>query len=313
VATLGIAVLALVGCQSAAHRAPRDAPWDLERAQLMFWTADVPSFDQTSEIEASSLAASGDLLIVAAEKHGSLVVIDRGADHQARVVHLDVPRYSELEGVAIHENTLYLCDEAHAAAYAVRLDDLRRLLELPAETVLPAQPLPLENVSVEGGKIGFEGIEIDPAGGRAFLMLERSGSHGVGCWSKIYVLRIDGDRLTGIGEPIEVPLEDCFWRLTDLAWWGSRLIALKTQFPGEKYQVISIDLESGRFRVLLDLTRTMVRLADYGWSNNIEGLAVTDDGALWLVSDNSVTITVDDPLPPPAKDRTLLVRIPAAQ
>lgn len=312
-AIVALTVVMLAGCHSTALRRGADRPWDLDRAQLMFWFADQPAFDQTFEIEASSLAASGELLIVAAEKYGSLVVIDRAAGHRARVVRLAVPRFSELEGLAVYRNTLYLCDEAHAAAYAVEVEDLRRLAAMPVGATLPVHPLPLEGVSVVGGKIGFEGIEIDPGGDRAYLMLERTGSHDTGCLSQIFDLRIEGDRLVREGDPLEVKLEDCYWRLTDLAWWGDRLLALKTQFPGERYEVIEIDLSTGRHRVLLDLTRMMVRLGMYGWSNNIEGLAIDDDDTMWLVSDNSVTITVDDPLPPPARDRTLLVRIPAAE
>ncbi len=308
------AVIALAGCQtSAVERAAVPAPWDLERAQLMFWSSDEPSFHQGSAIEASSIAAAGDLLIVAAEKYGCLVVIDCGDGHRARVVRLEVPRHSELEGVAVSGDTLYLSDEAHAVAYAIELDSLRRLTEVSADEMLPVKRLPLEGVSLTGSKIGFEGIEISRGGGRAYLMLERTGSHETGCLSRIYELRIEADRLVLEGDPVEIVLEDCFWRLTDLAWWDERLIALKTQFPGERYEVIEIDLATGTYSVLMDLTRMMVRLAAHGWNNNLEGLAVSGDGALWLVSDNSVTITVDDPLPPPAKDRTLLVRLPAVE
>jgi hypothetical protein len=47
-----------------------------------------------------------------------------------------------------------------------------------------------------------------------------------------------------------------------------------------------------------------------GWSNNVEGLAISPDGALWLVADNAVTGVIDDPLPPWIDVRTLLLRIP---
>ncbi|MBD3853834.1 MAG: hypothetical protein IFJ96_03555 [Acidobacteria bacterium] len=65
-----------------------------------------------------------------------------------------------------------------------------------------------------------------------------------------------------------------------------------------------------------DVQRIVTRLgrADVtdpeGWSNNVEAIAVTGDGALWLVSDNAVTGIIDDDLPPPAESRTLLLRIP---
>jgi hypothetical protein len=41
-----------------------------------------------------------------------------------------------------------------------------------------------------------------------------------------------------------------------------------------------------------------------------QGLAVTDDGSLWLVSDNAWTEVIDDPTPVFADERTLFMRIP---
>jgi hypothetical protein len=45
----------------------------------------------------------------------------------------------------------------------------------------------------------------------------------------------------------------------------------------------------------------------------VEGLAVTPDGSLWMVSDNAWTQIVDDPTPPVADEGTLLLRIPPTQ
>jgi hypothetical protein len=49
-----------------------------------------------------------------------------------------------------------------------------------------------------------------------------------------------------------------------------------------------------------------------GFNNNVEGVAVTPDGTLWLVSDNAWTLVVDDPEPPRSHEKTLLMRIPLA-
>jgi len=114
-------------------------------------------------------------------------------------------------------------------------------------------------------------------------------------------------------EPLEIPLEDCAWRLTGLAWWRGRLLALKTQYPGERYEVVMIDLVSGNCRVVLEMTELLRSLEREGWSNNVEGIAVASDGALWLVADNAVTGVIDDPLPKPTDSRTLLLRIPAQE
>ena len=60
------------------------------------------------------------------------------------------------------------------------------------------------------------------------------------------------------------------------------MIALKTQYPGERYEVVAVDLATGAARVMLDLTVLLRALEKEGWSNNVEGIAVTRDGALWL-------------------------------
>ena len=88
------------------------------------------------------------------------------------------------------------------------------------------------------------------------------------------------------------------------------MIALKTKFPGMRYEVVTVDLQTGDTAVLLDPTKLLRLLAREGWSNNVEGIAVSGDGSLWLVADNAVTGVINDPLPPPGESHTLLLRIP---
>ena len=145
------------------------------------------------------------------------------------------------------------------------------------------------------------------------MLLERSGNELKGCTSRIYLLRREGEDLELAGDVLDIALEDCNWRLTALAWREGRLTALKTQYPGERYEIVDVDLESGKTEVLLDLTAMMREFPAKGWSNNIEGMAISADGALWLVSDSAVTGVIDDPLPPRGDQRTLLVRIPPAE
>jgi len=299
------------GCRTSVQQrqAPQPA-WDLERAEIVHWRASDPSFDQGFALEASGLEASGGRLYVPSEKYARLLVIDQTADAAARVIRLDVPRHSELEGVALIGKTLFLCDEAHAAVYEVHIGDEPDSAEVGTSEPLAARVLPFDDLDVRGGKIGFEGIEISPDGDRMYVLLERSGSESTGCVSKIYRLRRTGDRLIVDLDPLDVALDDCAWRLTGLAWWEGRLIALRTQFPGERYEVVAVDLATGDADVVLVLTELLRSLAQSGWSNNVEGIAVAGDGSLWLVADNAVTGVIDDPLPPPNDDRTLLLRIP---
>jgi hypothetical protein len=204
-----------------------------------------------------------------------------------------------------------LCDEAHAAVYEVLIDNEGDLFASPPVEPLPVKALALEGVSVTGGKIGFEGIEVDDEDGTVYLLLERSGDKETGCVSRIWDLQRTDGGLRSDGDPLDVPLADCTWRLTGLAWWGDQFIALRTQFPGYRYEVVTVDLETGDTEVLLNPTSLLRLLAREGWSNNVEGIAVSGDGSLWLVADNAVTGEIDEPLPPPGASGTLLLRIPS--
>lgn len=317
---LAVAVLLLagvgVGCRSVVETTPPLPTWEVERAEIIRWQADDPAFDQNHALEASGLAAAGGRLYVAAEKYSRLLVMDAASDPEARVVQLALPPHVELEGVALSNRELLLCDEAHAAVYQVSLASVREAAVDDGTGAggrrLPARELKLRGVTVRGGKIGFEGIEVDPRTGDVLLLLERSSAPGGGCVSTLFRLRRLDDSLVLRGRPVNIELEDCAWRLTGLAWWGSTLVGLRSQFPGERYEVVTIDQLTGDATVVLDLTETLRSLRLEGWGNNVEGIAFADDGALWLVSDNAVTGVIDDPQPAPAQELTLLVRIPPA-
>jgi hypothetical protein len=256
------------------------------------------------------LAAAGSKLYIPSEKYARFLVFETGAGNAVGVVRLDVPRHTELEGVAVSGDHLLFCDEAHAAVYETADLGGDRIEEAIGGLPVAVQKLELVGVGVRGGKIGFEGIETVPTTGDVELLLERDGNEESGCVSRIYRLRRTGSTLAARGEPIAVQLEDCAWRLTGLAWWENRLIALKTQFPGEQYEIVAVDLATGDTEVLLVMTDFLRAIGRRGWSNNVEGLAVSEDGSLWLVADNAETGVIDDPLPPSSDVRTLLLRIP---
>jgi hypothetical protein len=230
----------------------------------------------------------------------------------ARVIAIGVPAHSELEGVAYGGGALYLCDEAHAAVYEVALPVGEELSDAGVAATLPATELPVVGPDITPGKTGVEGIVVDAAAHRLWLLLERQGTSGTGCVSTIYRLRRTGGTLEEDGAPLTIALPDCDWRLTGLELWQGELLALKTQFPGERYELIAIDPASGASRTVVELTDLLRAVRREGWHNNVEGLAVSSDGTLWLVSDNAWTLTVDDAEPPKSHEKTLLLRIPPA-
>ncbi len=301
---VGVVVIGSAGC--ATTPAPPSGPWDAGRAEILAWHPDDDNFSQDRALETSGLAVVGDELVAPSEKYARLLFFDNQLD--ARVVEIGVPTHAELEGVAWHAPSIYLCDEAHAAVYRVDLGHGAR--SLPR---LAAIELPIDGVELVGGKVGVEGIEVSRDGAYVSLLLERSGEPTTGCVSRLWLLRVRTDRLVAEGTPFDIPLEDCNWRLTGLAWRGDRLLGLKTQYPGERYQVVEIDQSTGATTLVQDLTDLVRSVHDGGWGTNVEGIAVTDDGALWLIGDNAVTGVIDDPYPPPTDEKALLMRIPRAE
>jgi len=305
-AALGVSAVVIGSAGCATAPTASGAPWDADRAEILVWHPDDENFSQDRALETSGLAVVGDELVAPSEKYGRLLFFDHELD--ARVVEIGVPRHAELEGVAWHAPSLYLCDEAHAAVYRVDLDHGAR--QLPR---LAAIELPIDGVELVGGKIGVEGIEVSRDGAYVSLLLERSGDPSVGCVSRLWLLRVGRDRLVAEGTPFDLPLEDCNWRLTGLAWRGDRLLGLKTQYPGERYQVVEIDRSTGATTLVQDLTDLVRSVRDDGWGTNVEGIAITDDGALWLIGDNAVSGVIDDAYPPATDEKALLMRVPRAE
>jgi hypothetical protein len=286
--------------------------WDVDRAQVLTWRADQAEFDQEYAIEASGLAATARRLYIVSEKYARILIVGgASAEPTARIVRLSVPQHAELEGIALTRRTLLLCDEAHAAVYEVSLAAVDNRATRGSTRPLSVRTLGIRGMLVRGGKIGFEGIEQDPRTGDVLLLLERSHAAADTCVSRLFRLRRKGDSLLLKGAPLEIELQDCAWRVTGLAWAGGHLLGLRTQFPGERYEVVTIDVMSGHATVLLDLTDLLRGVVPEGWGNNVEGIAVAADGALWLVADNAVTGVIDEAIPPLGEQRTLLLRIPA--
>jgi len=154
--------------------------WDLDRAEVVTWVSDDPSFAQAFAIEASGLAASGRYLFVPSEKYARLLVVDTGVDVAVRVIPLAVPRHAELEGVALGDGSLFFCDEAHAAVYSADIETDGLLGSDLDDLPLPVREVLLEGIAVRGGKIGFEGIEVSSDGRSLYLLLERSGDETKG-------------------------------------------------------------------------------------------------------------------------------------
>ena len=300
-------VLSLIGCRTTEVSEPGTAVavgswWDVEQAEILVWHADDPAFEQTMALEASGLVAHDGMLLAVSEKYAHLLRIDP-TTLEVQTLLMDLPRYAEVEGITVDGREILLCDEAFAAVWAI---------DLPEENSdAGLRQLDLVGLKLTGGKLGLEGIAVSQGPPHeVFLALERQGTEDEGCRATIFKLKRQGNQLTPTDTPLVIPLEDCNWRLTGLQFWNGRLLALKTRYPGERYEVVVIDRESGSLTTVLDMTELLMRVEDEGWGNNIEGVTVTEDGALWLISDNAMTDRAETLKPAPARAKTLLMRIP---
>lgn len=309
---LVLAAVAAAGCRTTFNTdLPTLPDWDVEQSEIVTWHANDPTFEQDWALEGSGLAIADGRLYVAMEKYARLLVLDGDPPElDGHVVRIGVPKHAELEGAAVSTRTLMLCDEAHAAVYEVSLSAVDEVADQKTNHTIAVRTLRLRGVWVRGGKIGFEGIEFDPLRREAVLLLERARTGPESCVSTLFRLRRKDNSLLLKSAPLEVELEDCTWRLTGLVWWHGHLLGLRTQFPGERYEVVTIDLDTGAATVVLELTGLLRSLALEGWGNNVEGIAIADDGSLWLVADNAVTGVIDAERPQPTDERTLLLRIP---
>ena len=113
---LYLLLISAAGCRSATAPEPKSTPpWKIARAEVVRWHADEPFFAQNFAIEASGLAASDRLLWVSSEKYGGLLLVDLLGRSYVKTVRVGVPKHAELEGVALVDGGVLLCDEAHAA------------------------------------------------------------------------------------------------------------------------------------------------------------------------------------------------------
>ena len=309
--TVLVFLFGIVGCRTIEVSGPEgveaEGPWwDVEKAEILVWESDDPAFAQEMALEGSGLVAHEGMLLAASEKYAELIFIDPET-LRVGTYSIGLPRYAEIEGIAVDGREILMCDEANAAVWAS---------ELPREKtdeILEVRQLELVGFELPAGKLGVEGITVDPGPPHeVYLVLERQGAEGEGCRATIFKLQREGlGHLVASGAPLVIPLEDCNWRLTGLQFWNGRLLALKTRYPGERYEVVVIDRKTGGLTTVMDMTDLLIGVRERGWGNNIEGVTVTEDGALWLISDNAMTNRAESLKPPKARQKTLLMRIPS--
>jgi hypothetical protein len=302
-APLVITSLACGGAVTTVDEPQPIAWWDLDRAEMLEWLPDDAAYAPHRKVEASGLVVADGVLWATVEKYGRLLRIDPET-LRADVVQIPVPPRSEIEGIAWDGRQLFVCDEIHAGLYAIEPGALDGG-EGPAMHTFELGD------AVPAGKSGLEGVAVLDDD-RVVMLLERTEHADGSCTADLYPMRRDGDRLVTSDAVVELAMEDCAWRLAGLEWWNGRLLGLKTQYPGERYEVVVIDLDTANMERVLEMTDLLRSVRADGWGNNVEGIAVAADGALWLIGDNAATDGAEGDEPAVASSRSLLLRIPAS-
>ncbi len=288
--------------------------WDFDAVELVTWKTEDDGFAQDRAIEASGLTASENFLYVVSEKYASLLQIDPSSGYKMVAVPLLVPEGAELEGVTWTDGQLYVCDEANAAVYSIPIADESALCDRDPSSPLPVTKLEFVDFEIPAGKTGLEGIAVDSRNNRLYLLFERAEIDG-GCEARIYPLQINslgtgGQNPSLAGDLIIVPLEDCNWRLAGLTLDHNRLVGIKSQYPGEQYQLVGIDPVSGTTTLIEDITDFGRSLRPKGYGNNLEGITIGFGDQLFLVVDNADTWARRGEMPPAAEDETAFISIP---
>ena len=265
---------AAAGCRFAAPPQPASlqALWDPADVELVTWQADRRSFQQQFALEASGLTASDRFLYVASEKYARVLQLPIDAPTTARVIAIAVPAHSELEGVAYGGGSALLLRRGPRRGVRGAPAGRRGAARGDGTPPMPAIELKVAGHDIQPGKVGVEGIVVDSAAHRLWLLLERQGTPETGCVSTIYPLRraggaLEEDRATRV----TIGLPDCDWRLSGLELWRGELLALKTQFPGERYELIAIDPATGASRTVLELTDLLLIGAPRGLQQQRRG------------------------------------------
>lgn len=225
-------------------------------------------------------------------------------------INLQVPQEFELEGITSYKDKLYMVSENIAALYEVnsKTGEVKQI-----ET---SRPLPAKTKHGDG----IEGIAANEKNNKFYLLRERTEDRTK---AQIYTYNIkqadENSSITLDDESmIEIPLEDEQWRYSDICYdsANSRLICLKSHSKGRLRQLyiesIAID-ESGNLSAETlkniptdNLTLVAAEYKAMGYSTNLEGVTVDNDGNIFIVSDNTSGKAKCDL---PAKEKTILLQL----
>ncbi len=248
-------------------------------------------------------------LYLVSERCPTIFVIDPQTANITHTINLQVPQSFEMEGMTSYGDKLYLISENIAAVYEV---DMKTGVARPVTTNLALPPK-----SKDGD--GMEGIAANERNKKFYLLRERNENMSA---SELYTFNIERGKDNTLSlqyeSMIELPLDNPQWRYSDICLDSdhSRLVCLKSYAKGKFRQQYLESLELDKNGKLLPETLKNIPVENFtGASNsyktqkysmNLEGVTITKDGTIYIVSDNTSGKAACDLL---SKEKTVLLEL----
>jgi uncharacterized protein YjiK len=249
-------------------------------------------------------------LYFASERCPMILVMDPDSNHAISSIPLSVPNEFEMEGMTSYRNKLYLVSENAVAIYEA---DLNNGSARKIETSIPLPPK-----SKDGD--GMEGIAANETDNKFYLLRERNEDM---TQSQIYTFSIepgseDNSFSLKYESMTELPLQTPQWRYSDICYdqENDRLLCLKSFSKGKLRQqyLESVDIDKKGNLLAGTLKNVPVekfsdisnQYKDQGYSMNLEGITIDQDGNIYVVSDNTSGKAQCDL---PAKEKTILLQL----
>ncbi len=247
-------------------------------------------------------------LYLASERCPFIIVFDPEKKQISQTINISVPQEFEMEGMSSYKNKLYLVSENVAGVYQV--DPATGTIH----TVSTSVPLPPKSKSGDG----IEGIAANERSNKFYLLRERNEDMTK---SQIYTYNVKqaGETIALEYESmIELPLENAQWRYSDICVdvANNRLICLKSFSKGKLRQQYLESVSINDKGELQPSTLTNIEVSNFSdisneyrlqdYSMNLEGITVSDDGRIFIVSDNQNGKASCDK---PAKEKTVLLEL----
>ncbi|MEZ5033683.1 MAG: SdiA-regulated domain-containing protein [Chitinophagaceae bacterium] len=242
-----------------------------------------------NEVSISGMKYFNGNLYLASERCPEIFVVNP-ADGKVKVkLQLSMPHRFENEAITSYGNHLYIVSESDVAVYEVN-PTTAALREIQTSIPLPPK-------SKHGD--GMEGIAGNEKQHKMYLLRERNNERTNAEIYTFNVTKKNGTTYLNILSKIDIPLESNDWRYSDICFdqINNRLLCLKS-FSGKKtrrhfIEAFDLDSEGSLIKGSLHqissspFSSLQKQFGDDGFSVNMEGLTMDDEGNIYVVSDNT--------------------------